>query len=111
MDYLTVNEDVLGSGNDGYSTIGINQYLMYWLFDEVGFGARFEWWKPNGVSYYEATIGMNFKPLPNIIIRPEGRWQWSPAANDDPGRNVAGLPVDEGADLRNGHHLHLLTTG
>ncbi|MDG2305657.1 MAG: outer membrane beta-barrel protein [Candidatus Binatia bacterium] len=98
-DYLTTNEDVLGSGNAGYSTIGINQYLMYSIFDELGVGARVEWWKPNGVSYYEATFGLNLRPLPNLIIRPEARWQWSPAANDDPGRNVAGLPVDEGAIL------------
>lgn len=95
-DYIDVNEDVLGSGNDGYSTIGINQYLMYFLFDEVGVGTRFEWWKANGVSYYESTTGLNLKPVPNLIFRPEIRWQWSPAANDDPTRNVAGLPVDEG---------------
>ncbi len=95
-DYLDVNEDVLGSGNAGYSTIGINQYLLYQIFDEIGVGARFEWWKPNGVSYYEATVGTRLTPIPNLIIRPELRWQWSPAANDNPARNVAGLPVDEG---------------
>jgi len=97
-DYLTVNEDVLGSGQD-YSTIGINQYLLYWIVDEVGVGTRFEWWKPNGVSYYESTIGFNLKPIPNIIVRPEIRWQWSPAGDDNPARNIAGLPIDEGEIL------------
>lgn len=95
-DYIDVNTDVLGSGNAGYSTIGINQYLMYYIFDELGVGTRFEWWKANGVSYYESTTGLNIKPIPNIIIRPEIRWQWSPAADNNPARNVAGLPVDEG---------------
>lgn len=88
-DYVSVTD---------YSTIGINQYLMYFPWDEVGVGARFEWWKAQvagdgGASYYEATIGTKLMPLPNIIIRPELRWQWSPAADGNPGRNVAGLPV------------------
>jgi len=96
-DYLDVNKDVLGTGSDYYSTIGINQYLMYYIYDEIGVGTRFEWWKPNNTSYYEATVGMNLKPIPNIIIRPELRWQWSPAANDNEARNIAGVPVDEGA--------------
>jgi hypothetical protein len=97
-DYLTVNQDVLGDGHD-YSTIGINQYLMYWIVDEIGVGTRFEWWKPNGVSYYESTLGFHIKPIPNFILRPEIRWQWSPAADDNSSRNVAGLPVDEGEIL------------
>lgn len=97
-DYVTVNKDVLGAGSD-YSTIGINQYLLYWIVDEVGVGTRFEWWKPNGVSYYESTIGFHLKPIPNFTLRPEIRWQWSPAADDNPARNVAGLPVDQGEIL------------
>lgn len=95
-DYLTTNTDVLGSGSD-YSTIGINQYLLYWIVDEIGIGTRFEWWKPNGVSYYESTLGAHVKPIPNFIVRPEVRWQWSPAADDNPSRNIAGLPIDKGA--------------
>ena len=88
-DYVSVTD---------YSTIGINQYLMYFPWEEVGVGGRFEWWKAQyagvgGASYYQATIGTHLKPLPNIIIRPELRWQWSPAADGNPERNVAGLPV------------------
>lgn len=94
-DYLDTNQDTFGSGMD-YSTIGINQYLMYWIFDEIGVGTRFEWWKPNGVSYYQSTVGFNIKPIPNVIIRPEIRWQWSPAADDNSANNFIGLPVDEG---------------
>ena len=94
-DYLDVDQDVFGSGHD-YSTIGINQYLMYWFVDEIGIGTRFEWWKPNGVSYYESTVGLNLKPIPNVIIRPEIRWQWSPAADDNSAKNIIGLPVVEG---------------
>ena len=88
-DYVSVTD---------YSTIGINHYLMYWIWDEVGVGTRFEWWKPQyagegAASYYNATIGTHLKPLPNLIVRPELRWQWSPAADNNDARNVAGLPV------------------
>lgn len=80
-----------------YDTIGINQYLIYWLFDELGLGGRVEWWKNGSTSYYEITGGINIKPLPNLIIRPEGRYQWSPAADKSSGiasaSNPVGLPV------------------
>ena len=80
---------------DNYDTIGINQYLTYWIMDEIGVGVRAEWWKADGVSYYQATGGINLKPIPNVTLRPEVRWQWSPAGEN--GNNPAGLPVDEGA--------------
>lgn len=83
-----------------FSTIGINQYLMYFPWDEIGFGIRGEWWnifaKDTGgenTSYYQTTIGTHLKPLPNVIIRPELRWQWSSNAGKNPAYGVAGLPV------------------
>jgi len=81
-----------------YDTIGINQYLIYSIFDELGVGGRVEWWKNGGTSYYVLTGGVNLKPLPNLIVRPEGRYQWSPRAHDSSGvissTNPVGLPVD-----------------
>ncbi len=92
-DLVDTNEDVLGDGGSTYHTIGVNQYLFYTLTDTVSVGGRGEWWKANGVSYYETTLGLNYKPIPNFIIRPEARWQWSPAAtsNFNP-MNPVGLP-------------------
>ncbi|MCA8996800.1 MAG: porin [Planctomycetaceae bacterium] len=91
--------DYLAAENNGapgqFDTIGINQYLFYWMSDCVGLGGRAEWWKANGTSYYSITGGVNYKPAANIVIRPELRYQWSPAHNDDPG--IAAVPVDEGA--------------
>jgi hypothetical protein len=69
------------------------QYLLYHFFDELGVGTRIEWWKAQGTSYYAVTGGLNIKPVPNLIIRPEGRFQWSPSGDD--GRNPIGLPVDD----------------
>jgi hypothetical protein len=61
-----------------FDTIGINQYLFYTINDEVAVGGRMEWWKAASHSVYQMTAGVNFKPTPNLIIRPEIRYQWSP---------------------------------
>ncbi len=76
----------------GYHTIGINEYLYYTVSDKVKAGGRVEWWKANGVSYYEATAGLNITPTANLRIRPEVRYQWAPAATD---ANVFGIPVNQ----------------
>ena len=77
----------------GYNNeYGVNQYLFYTLTDEVKLGARVEWWSsdagfdhggqsaPAGGqhSYYEATFGVNVKPVSNLVIRPEYRHDWFP---------------------------------
>ncbi len=100
-DLVTTNVDAIADGGSTYHTIGINQYLIYWMSDRVGFGGRAEWWKANGISYYETTLGFNYKPCANLVVRPEVRYQWSPAGNGfsdmKHGSNPAGLPLDEGA--------------
>ena len=82
------------------SQYGINQYLLYWFNDMVGAGARAEWWKASGTSYYGITFGLNIKPTSYLTIRPEIRHQWSPAANATSGmvtaKNPIGLPVNDG---------------
>ncbi|WP_434092545.1 porin [Roseiconus lacunae] len=88
-------------------TFGINQYLIYTVSDCVAFGGRFEWYNQEGVflndngtdddaddfaqesDIYALTLGMNYKPHANVIVRPEIRWDW----DDD---LLAGL--DEGDD-------------
>lgn len=81
---------------------GINQYLLYKLNDCWSVGARFEWFRDddgvrvtsdgiarvlgNPGNYYEATIGLNYKPHANIVIRPEVRYDTydGPIVNDRP---------------------------
>ncbi len=78
--------DMIDTSNPGVSefdTIGLNQYLLYWLNDKVGLGGRVEWWKADGVSFYEATSGFNFKVLDNVNIRPEYRQDWAPGIGLD----------------------------
>ena len=51
-------------------------------------GARYEWWRDddgarvfnsNGAGaghYHDFTLTANWKPHPNVTIRPEIRWDW-----------------------------------
>ena len=78
--------DLIDTSNPGVSefdTIGLNQYLLYQFTDVIGAGGRMEWWKADGVSFYEATAGMNFKVLSNVNIRPEFRQDWAPGIGLD----------------------------
>jgi len=90
-----VSLDQMGPGNTAFaSSIGLNQYLFYKLSDQVKLGGRMEWWKAGGESYYGITGGVNYRPIANLVIRPEVRYQWSPAYN---ALNNGLVPVDEGA--------------
>ena len=76
-DLVDVDSPV-GNPNTHYDTIGINQYLFYTITDGVRAGFRGEWWKADGVSFYETALGLNIKPLPNLLLRPEVRHNWAP---------------------------------
>ena len=96
-----VQSDLLRVDETGEDNVGLNQYLLYNLTDCIGLGTRIEWWKgdtitgyaPHGGilpesgshSYYAATFGVNYKPHANLIIRPEYRYDWSPALGYDEG--------------------------
>jgi hypothetical protein len=83
-----IQSDVLTTNN----SVGINQYLFYPLFDEIGLGVRGEWWRTEKENYGGLTGGVNIALLPNLMVRPEGRYQWGPSGDD----NVAGLPHGKG---------------
>ncbi len=78
--WYTVNDVFVA---DSYDDVGVNQYLFYELNDCWKLGGRFEWWKRDGASAYEATAGVNWRPHPNFVLRPEIRYNWGPglAAN------------------------------
>jgi len=66
---------------------GVNQYAFYTLNDRWAVGARLEWLKHSAVDedYGEVTVGANYRPHSNLVIRPEVRVD---ALNDT---NVAGF--------------------
>ncbi|TWT88169.1 hypothetical protein Mal64_16460 [Pseudobythopirellula maris] len=75
--------------NAGFNDqVGLNQYLFYTASDCLAYGMRFEWWKTDGLSFYEATVGMNYRPHANLVFRPELRYDWSPSTV---GAQAAGL--------------------
>ena len=77
--------------NAGLTTVGLNNYLFYTVNDQIKIGSRSEWWKLNGTSFYEMTVGVNVKPMNNLVVRPEIRYQWSPGGAG----NAFGIPVDQ----------------
>ena len=94
-----VQSDLVRSTATGEDNVGLNQYFLYSVSDCIGLGARVEWWKgdvltgyaPHGavlpaagsLSYYAATFGVNYRPHANVVLRPEVRVDWSPAADYD----------------------------
>ncbi|MEX2309387.1 MAG: outer membrane beta-barrel protein [Pirellulales bacterium] len=63
---------------------GVTNYLFYSLNDCVRLGGRMEWWKSNNItgdatSFYNISGGINYKVHANVVIRPEIRYDWTPA--------------------------------
>ncbi len=61
----------------------------------LALGARLEWWKSNQfqaetASTYDFTVGANYRPRANILVRPEVRWDWGANAIDN-GEVIFGL--------------------
>lgn len=81
--------------------VGITNYLFYTLNDCWALGGRVEWWKSNTTdftnamtSFYELTGGINYMPCPNLVIRPEIRYDWTPSAvANDYNRTIFGIDM------------------
>jgi hypothetical protein len=100
----TVYVDTNGSYGDPTlegQDIGITNYLFYTLNDCWALGGRVEWWKSNTTdftdamtSFYELTGGINYMPCPNVVIRPEIRYDWTPASvASDYDRTIFGIDM------------------
>jgi hypothetical protein len=84
--------DLVETNSGGDHQVGLNQYLFYTVNDCLKAGVRGEWWKTSGVSFYEVTGGVNYKPHANLIVRPEVRYQWS---RNTAFANAAGIPIND----------------
>ena len=95
-----VQSDLVRVDDTGEDNVGLVQNLFYTVNDRLAYGTRFEWWKgdditgyaPHGglaptssTSYYAATFGLNYNLNKNWRIRPEYRFDWSPALGYDEG--------------------------
>ncbi|MDR2345737.1 MAG: porin [Planctomycetaceae bacterium] len=91
VEYLSTQKEKFGESR----WISIAKYLTYDINSNLSIGLRAEWFRDNGLAriqkasidsllfyytgknYYEITLGANWKPSPNITIRPELRFDWS----------------------------------
>ncbi len=70
-------------GVSAFDTIGAVNYLFYSVGEKSKLGGRIEWWKADGISFNEFTIGWNYNALANLVIRPEWRQDWAPGIGLD----------------------------
>jgi hypothetical protein len=91
-----VDDGVPVTGDDG-EWYGINQYFKYKLNKCCDLNLRFEWFRDDdgailrGIgtvgrhgwdgagfagNFYALTLGATWKPCPNVMVRPECRWDW-----------------------------------
>ena len=76
-----VLESDFSDGTNARDTVGINQYLIKTINDCWGVGGRFEWWNVEtgpaaDQDLYALTLGVNYRPHANVIMRPEVRFDW-----------------------------------
>lgn len=83
-DFLTT-QDAYGT-TENIRRYGVNQYLFYTLNSKWKVGSRVEWYRDEigavgGAvttgNYTGATFGFNYRPLENVVFRPEVRWDWT----------------------------------
>ena len=56
---------------------GITQYMNYQLTDSVDLGIRYEWLQfLDEVDISDLTLGLAASVTPNLLIRPELRWDY-----------------------------------
>jgi len=70
-DYL---DNGLYTGGAG-PILSVNQYLIYTINDCWAIGGRADWVRADAtrIEFIDATIGANYRPHPNVLIRPELR--------------------------------------
>jgi len=94
-DFLDTNGAVNEGGGIERWAVGINQYLFYTVNERIKLGGNFEWFRNdiagNGTNdIYMLRGGVNVRPHANLVLRPEVRYQWTPASDE-----AVGFPMNE----------------
>ncbi|MEX2286258.1 MAG: outer membrane beta-barrel protein [Planctomycetaceae bacterium] len=101
--FSTVHQfDVMGSeGAFDFATtgvvgdsVGFENYAFYQINDTLKAGARLEWLKADGVTYYTITGGVNIKVSENLLIRPEVKHLWAPGVPGGAAGTIASNVAD-----------------
>jgi len=96
-----VQSDLTRIASTGEDSVGLAIYNIYQINSCLSVGSRTEWWKGDDIigynygglsaapvsstSYYSSTYGLNYKVNQNVTIRPEYRYDRSPALDYDQG--------------------------
>lgn len=93
--HYVLQVDMLNLNTNSVDEFGVVQYLFYNVNPCLGFGTRLEWWKTDQLftstrSTWDWTLGMNYRPHANVVIRPEIRMDWGAAAVDV-GEGIVGI--------------------
>lgn len=94
-----IQSDLVRVGSTGEDNVSLSHYAFYDVNDRLSIGKRSEWWKGDNVtayaphggvlpaggsqSHYGQTWGFNYKLNSNVTIRPEYRYNFSPAVDYD----------------------------
>ncbi|WP_374090639.1 porin [Methylomicrobium lacus] len=81
-------DQAFGPGSASADWYSLVQYLSYDVADSLGAGIRAEWFRDQNGSrynageagYYAVTLGLNWKPLSFLTLRPELRYDWADSA-------------------------------
>ncbi|MDN5849474.1 MAG: porin [Nitrococcus sp.] len=91
-DQVEVNANPFGPNTNHRS--GVVNYLFYTINNAFKAGVRAEWFRSGSHSVYEITTGVNVRPIPNLVIRPEFRWQFADGQDDEQFfANQLGIPT------------------
>jgi hypothetical protein len=114
---LGIQQDTLGFnavGNNRAGWYGINQYLYYQINPCWTLGGRFEWFddrqgfvvtglRPGNIdalfrfpgSFYETSVGLNYRPNGNFTLRGELRYDWYTGPGGFLAPGLPGFPPSE----------------
>ncbi len=100
LDYIFQNDWLHTSaidpdGDTGVDSYSFNQYLFYTISDELAAGARGEIWTVEDFTIYQTTLGVNIRPMSNVVVRPEVRWQWGDDGDERFFENTFGVPTGD----------------
>jgi len=77
---------------------GMAHYLIHRFTSRLALGMRAEWFRDDDGTrvigfrsqsptapgtFYDLTLTLNWKPRPNVIVKPELRWDWQQRNNED----------------------------
>ena len=75
--YYTINEKWTAGGRfEWFQDTHGSRIAAFYPYQSV-FAPPFNNWWTTGQNFYNFTMGLNWKPVPRVTLRPEIRWDWS----------------------------------